>query len=788
MEKIRRLLSILIIVMMTASPFVSFATEEGSFGAPESGSAADIADEGFDGSDPAAEAEDTEEAAPGSGETDAGSGDTAADSEAAAPETAEDPGRLEDEMTEVTFVSSVEELSEESDAAYGNDAFFTIDAARDDSAELATDEVSEDVTDILSGGGSASEKQDEIIGALEDSGLYRAEGSGKGKVEVTSKFAYQRLRLTAPRDKKINAYGAVSAVYFEGSYQLSYDSMEATMTAYEALAAEYGRDAVLIDSPMKINSSGSEKGWGTAFMGLSFQKTQAANRNPVTVAVIDTGIQKSHPVFSGKTILEGKDFVNNDDDPSDDNGHGTAVGGIIAESTPSNVKIMPLKALDAVGDGSLLDIINAVRYADNNGADIINMSIGGYLDYEEDMKYCEKLFSSYGAMIICASGNESRNLDDKGVMEIPGELSSTICVGAITTKKARSSFSNYGKAVDFAAPGSNVLAATRGGSYSTVSGTSFSTPYLTAAAAIVKAGHSDYSNKKIIRVLRCISEDLGEKGGDVHFGSGCPVFIESADYQRGRSIPIRGVTTAVSGVSNRVYDGTAQTQDPRVYAYGELLEQGTDYEIRYKNNVNAGKAEMTIYGKGDFSGELDADTFNIVPKQIIPAVRLSGSSFAWNGSERTPSVEVYDGSVRLPESQYSVSYPNGGVSVGTYSVSVTLRDNYSGQGTADYRIVPKGTKIKKLKGKSKALTVRWSRQSRRMSKGFISGYQVQVASDPGFSKKKKTVSIKGYKNTSNTVKKLAAGKKYYVRIRTYRTVGGKKYYSAWSGARTVRTK
>ena len=161
-------------------------------------------------------------------------------------------------------------ISEESDAAYGNDAFFTIDAAKDDSADLATDEVTEEVTEILSGGGSDSEKQSEVAEALEDSGFYSAEESGDNKVDVTSKFSYQRLILFAPQEEKINAYGAAKAVYFEDSYYLSYDSIEATMQAYEALVSEYGSDAVLIDLPMKLCSG--EKGWGTAFMRLDHQK------------------------------------------------------------------------------------------------------------------------------------------------------------------------------------------------------------------------------------------------------------------------------------------------------------------------------------------------------------------------------------------------------------------------------------------------------------------------------------------------------------------------------------
>ena len=833
MKKVRRLLSVLMMVLMTASPLVSFAAEEDSFAAT-GGDFAAVTAERESGPDDAEETEDAEPA----------------------------------ELTEVTVAGSMEELAEESEAARGNEAFFTIDASKDDSAELATEEVSDDVTDILSGGGSASEKQDEIIGALEDSGLYRAEGSGKSKVEVTSRFACQRLRLTAPQEKEINAFGATKAVYFGDSYLLSYDSMEAAMLAYDALVDEYGRDAVLIDSPMKLNDSESIKGWGSSYMRMGRQRTLTDSSGLVTVAVIDTGIQRSHPIFRGKTILEGRDYINEDDDPADDEGHGTSVCGIIAESTPSNVRILPVKAVDRYGEASLMDVLFAINYADENGADIINLSLGGYTKYKEDLEYCEKHFRGFDALIVCAAGNESKDMDAPGVMEIPGELSSTVCVGSITAGKKRSSFSNYGQAVDFAAPGSSILTADRGGSYRTMSGTSFSSPYLAAAAAIVKAEHSDYSNDQIIGELRDMSEDLGDPGRDVYFGYGCPRFPADPEHQHGGSI----AEAAVWEISSRTYTGAAQTQDPGVMINGELLEQGTDYEILYENNVDAGKADMTIIGTGNYSGEIGGLSFTIHPKQIRPQISLSASSFArtgkeirpdvtvrdgsrtlaegtdytvsysgnvdagtayvtvscrgnysgsgtesfritdqdaasgnapkkitpkvrlsktrytWNNKVHTPSVAVYDGSVRLPASQYTVSYPKGRRNVGEYSVRVTLKGDYSGKKTVTYTIVPKGTRIKSLKGAEKAVRVRWARQSAKMSSAVISGYQIQVSSDPEFRKNKRTVTVRGYRNTSDRIGWLAPHRKYYVRVRTYRTVGEKRFCSAWSRAGKVRTR
>ena len=529
MKNISRVLSILIMAMMVATPFVSFATN----GGPVSASVNDNAVATEDEETGDAGLEEEKEINPDSVKEEASQdADPATLSEAGNKKEAgneEAAKELPNEPTEVTVVDSVEELSNESEAAYDNDAFFTIDTTkRQTPADLATDEVGDDVSDILSGGSSASKKQDAIIDTLEDSGFYRAEESGRTEVEVTSKFAFQRLKLVADKEKEINAYGATKAVYFNDSYLLSYDSMEATMLAYDALISEYGSEAVLIDMPMKLNDS--EKGWGTSYMRMSYHKTLPENNGSVTVAVIDSGIMKSHPVFRGRTILTGKDFINNDNDPTDDNGHGTAVAGVIAESTPSGVRILPLKAMNAKGEGSLINVINATQYAEEQGADIINLSIGGYLDKASDIEEGERLLSNCNAMIVCAAGNENKNMDAEGVYEFPGESSSAVCVGAITANKERSSFSNYGSAVDFAAPGSSIMLATLDGSYASESGTSFSTPYLASAAALVKAGNADYTNEQIIDYLKSISEDLGDAGKDVYFGNGCPRFPQAAGH------------------------------------------------------------------------------------------------------------------------------------------------------------------------------------------------------------------------------------------------------------------
>ena len=105
-----------------------------------------------------------------------------------------------------------------------------------------------------------------------------------------------------------------------------------------------------------------------------------------------------------------------------------------------------------------------------------------------------------------------------------------------------------------------------------------------------------------------------------------------------------------------------------------------------------------------------------------------------------------------------------------------------------FRINPKGTSLKTLTKASKAVTVKWTKQATKMSSSRNSGYQIQLARNSTFTKSKKTVTVKGYKYTSKKVKKLKAKKKYYIRVRTYKTVSGEKYYSEWSNVKSIKTK
>lgn len=169
--------------------------------------------------------------------------------------------------------------------------------------------------------------------------------------------------------------------------------------------------------------------------------------------------------------------------------------------------------------------------------------------------------------------------------------------------------------------------------------------------------------------------------------------------------------------------------------------------------------------------------------KINPVVKLSAASYTYNGKVRKPSVTVSAGETNFSKSDFTVKYSEGCKNVGKYSVTVTMKGKYTGKKAVTFRINPKGIAVQKLTKGRKMMKVTWKTQ-----KTQVSGYRIQYSTSSKFKKDTHVKTVKSYKTKSLKVKKLKAKKKYYVRIQTYKTVGGIKYYSGWSKAKSVKTK
>ena len=220
----------------------------------------------------------------------------------------------------------------------------------------------------------------------------------------------------------------------------------------------------------------------------------------------------------------------------------------------------------------------------------------------------------------------------------------------------------------------------------------------------------------------------------------------------------------------------------------DLASWGNIAKIAHTTKQTVTKATPTANGKIVNYCSVCKKTLSttVIPK--ASSIKLKATSLTYNGKVRTPKVIVKDrtGKTLVKNTDYTVSYAKGRKYVGKYAVKITFKGKYSGTKTLYFTIKPKATSISSLKAGSKKFTVKWKKQATQTT-----GYQVQYSASSKFSKAK-TVTVGKNKTVSKKISKLSGKKKYYVRVRTYKTVkiNGKsiRIYSGWSKAKTVTTK
>ena len=226
-----------------------------------------------------------------------------------------------------------------------------------------------------------------------------------------------------------------------------------------------------------------------------------------TIAVIDTGVDLDHPEFSGR-IVGGYDFVDGDSIADDGNGHGTHVAGTIAAANDGNgitgvaydADIMPLRVLNNDGYGWTSDIISAVRWAADNGADVINLSLGGE-GYSLAMADAISYASSRGSVVVMAAGNFGGSSPDYPAAHA---INHGIAVGAVDRNRSLAGFSNRAGATELdyvTAPGVNVYSAVPGGGYASFNGTSMAAPHVAGVAGLLKSHDRNLSASTIEDLL-----------------------------------------------------------------------------------------------------------------------------------------------------------------------------------------------------------------------------------------------------------------------------------------------
>jgi serine protease len=271
------------------------------------------------------------------------------------------------------------------------------------------------------------------------------------------------------------------------------------------------------------------KQWNLHNINIEGAWTQTKGKD-ITVAVIDTGITRVRDLVETE-FVPGYDFVNDRVEADDDNGHGTHVGGTIAQSTNNSygvagiayeAKLMPLKVLSDYGGGTVADIAEAIKFAADNGADVINMSLGGGGE-SHLMKDAIEYAHRKGVVIIAAAGNENQNS-----ASYPARYPYVIGVSALGPDGERAPYSNFGAGVDISAPGGSdagkILQETidpenKGvGVFMGFQGTSMAAPHVAGVAALVKASGVKEPDE-ILEVLKQSARTVQDDGLN-YYGAG----------------------------------------------------------------------------------------------------------------------------------------------------------------------------------------------------------------------------------------------------------------------------
>ncbi len=279
----------------------------------------------------------------------------------------------------------------------------------------------------------------------------------------------------------------------------------------------------------------ASRSWGGHEMGLTTLRHQADVLLPAgrraTVAVIDTGADCTHPLLAGRVSARSYDFANNTADVTDVNSHGTATAGLVADLTPDEVDVMVLRVYDDDNLSKPSLVLTALEYALENGATVVNMSLGWPNAIEKGYSFLNSVLAqayASGVVVVTAAGNRSQSNPGANADDVyPANQAAVLTVSGVDRDLAfDGGYSASGASVDLCAPGTSVSVAAPDGGMTTRSGTSFAAPHVAAAAACVQLAQPGVTAARVRQTLYGYAEDLGAPGRDDRYGYGLPVLTQ----------------------------------------------------------------------------------------------------------------------------------------------------------------------------------------------------------------------------------------------------------------------
>jgi thermitase len=479
----------------------------------------------------------------------------------------------------------------------------------------------------------------------------------------------------------------------------------------------YAEPDYIVKAELIPNDPHYPRQWGLPVVGAPESWDVTSGSNSVTIAIIDSGIDLSHPDLVGR-IVPGYDFVNNDNDPDDDNGHGTHVAGIAGAIGNNSTgvagvnwgaKLMPVKVLRSSGGGYSSDVAKGITYAADQGAQVINMSLGGS-DSTGALSSAADYAYGKGSTLIAASGNSGNS-----VLMWPAAHEKVIAVGSLRDSTTLSDFSNYGKGLSLVAPGESIYNLWLNSGYATKSGTSMAAPLVSGVAAMILGINPSLSSDLIQSTMESTATDLGDPGFDIYFGHGrinAEAAVKKAQGTGGETPPPPPPA-----------DTTAPTTSITSPTAGTTVAGAVSVNVDAKDNVGVTKVELLVNSKVyasstvspyNFSWDtkgLTNGTYSLTSKAYDTAGNIGTSTAVSVNVNNTTATPIDDISPTV-----SITNPRDGSTVSKrVSIQVSATDNigvtkvevyinsrlhatltsapYTTNWNAGHRTVPKGDNI-----------------------------------------------------------------------------------------------
>lgn len=412
-----------------------------------------------------------------------------------------------------------------------------------------------------------------------------------------------------------------------------------------------------------VNDPGFANQWHLAKIQAPAAWDLQTGSADLRVAVIDTGVNAGHPDVG--RVVAGYDFVNNDADPSDDNGHGTAVTGCISPATNNslgiaglswNTAVLPVKVLDASGSGSYSAIANGITYAADWGARILNLSLGGTTN-STTLQNAVNYAWNKGCVIVAAAGNNGNSTSF-----YPAACNNVVAVSATRSDDTRPTWSNFGSYVDLSAPGESIWTLDLGTSYRYINGTSFSSPVVSGVLALM-ASTGPIPNSTLVDLLVANTDDVGAAGYDVYYG-------------QGRVNAQRAVAAALQFQGG---DASAPQVSILSPAAGTTVSGVVDISVTSQDNVGVERLELWLNGAraGESPGpsvDFSVDTRLYADGTLQVEVR--GFDAAGNMGSASRNLQVMNAADTTGPVAVITSPKNGAVIKGkSVNVGTTATDN-----------------------------------------------------------------------------------------------------------------